>query len=209
MGRGLEALERSGLRDDTIAVVIADHGDMLGSHRLFNKGFHMYEETHRVPLLISGPGIERGAATAAFANLVDLAPTLLEQAAAEPLSGVDGRGADGRSLAPLLAGSTPADWPDDVFAEFHGYETTLYSARMIRTADWKYVYNPATEDEPYDLRSDPGELHNLASMVAYGHVLRRLKQRLLARMRATGDDLAAENAWQANSYDLFVSARER
>ena len=61
---------------------------------------------------------------------------------------------------------------------------------MIRTADWKYVYNPATEDEPYDLRSDPGELHNLASMVAYGHVLRRLKQRLLARMRATGDDLA-------------------
>ena len=67
----------------------------------------------------------------AFANLVDLAPTLLEQAAAEPLSD-----ADGRSLAPLLAGSTPADWPDDVFAEFHGYETTLYSARMIRTADW-------------------------------------------------------------------------
>ena len=124
----------------------------------------------------------------AFANLVDLAPTLLEQAAAEPLSG-----ADGRSLAPLLAGGTPPDWPDDVFAEFHGYETTLYSARMIRTADWKYVYNPATEDELYDLRSDPGELHNLAAMVAYGHVLRRMKQRLLTRMRATGDSLASEN----------------
>ncbi|MCY4484267.1 MAG: DUF4976 domain-containing protein [Spirochaetaceae bacterium] len=140
----------------------------------------------------------------AFANLVDLAPTLLEQAAAEPLSG-----ADGRSLAPLLAGSTPPDWPDDVFAEFHGYESTLYSARMIRTADWKYVYNPATEDELYDLRSDPGELHNLAAMVAYGHVLRRMKARLVARMRATGDSLASENAWQANSYDLFPSARER
>ena len=93
----------------------------------------MYEETHRIPLLVAGPGVERGAATEAFANLVDLAPTLLEQAAAEPLAGADGRGADGRSLAPLLAGSTPPDWPDDVFAEFHGYETTLYSARMIRT----------------------------------------------------------------------------
>ena len=79
----LEALERSGRRDDTIVVVTADHGDMLGSHRLFNKGFHMYEETHRVPLLISGPGAERGTEAAAFANLVDLAPTLLELAAAE------------------------------------------------------------------------------------------------------------------------------
>ena len=93
-----------------------------------------------------------------------------------------------------------------MFAEFHGYETTLYSTRMIRTADWKYVYNPATEDELYDLRSDPGELHNLAPMVAFGHVLRRMKARLLARMRATGDSLATENAWQANSYDLFLSA---
>ena len=205
MGRVLEALQRSGRRrEDTIVVVTADHGDMLGSHRLFNKGFHMYEETHRVPLLISGPGVERGADTAAFANLVDLAPTLLEQAAAEPPAD-----ADGRSLTPLLAGSTPADWPDDVFAEFHGYETTLYSTRMIRTADWKYVYNPATEDELYDLRSDPGELHNLAGMVAFGHVLRRMKERLVARMRATGDGLASESAWQANSYDLFLSARER
>ena len=178
---------------------------MLGSHRLFNKGFHMYEETHRVPLLLSGPGVQPGAATDAFANLVDLAPTLLDLAAAETA----GRQADGRSLAPLLAGTTPADWPDDVFAEFHGYETTLYSTRMIRTADWKYVYNPATEDELYDLRSDPGELHNLASMVAFGHVLRRMKERLVTRMRATGDGLASENAWQANSYDLFLSSRER
>ena len=124
MGRVLAALERSGRRDDTVVVVTADHGDMLGNHRLFNKGFHMYEETHRVPLLIAGPGIERGATAAPFANLVDLAPTLLELAEAEPLAD-----ADGRSLAPLLAGRTPADWPDDVFAEFHGYETTLCSTR--------------------------------------------------------------------------------
>ena len=204
MGRVLAALERSGQRDDTVVVVTADHGDMLGNHRLFNKGFHMYEETHRVPLLIAGPGIAGDATAAEFANLVDLAPTLAELAAAEPLAD-----ADGRSLAPLLAGRTPADWPDDVFAEFHGYETTLCSTRMIRTANWKYVYNPATEDELYDLLSDPGELHNLAGLLAFGHVLRRMKERLVTRMRATGDGLAAENAWQANSYDLFLSGRER
>ena len=204
MGRVLQALERAGRAHDTVVVVTSDHGDMLGNHRLFNKGFHMYEETHRVPLLIAGPGIERGATATAFASLVDLAPTLLELAAAEPLPD-----ADGRSLLPLLAGHTPADWYDDVFAEFHGYETTLYSTRMIRTANWKYLYNPATEDELYDLGSDPGELHNLAGMVAFKHVLRRMKERLVVRMRATGDGLAAENAWQSNSYDLFLSGRER
>ena len=63
--------------------------------------------------------------------------------------------------------SAPWAWYTvDVFAEFHDYEATLYSTRMIRTANWKYVYNPATEDEPYDLRSGSGrELHNLAGMV--------------------------------------------
>ena len=204
MGRVLAALEQAGHAHDTVVVVTSDHGDMLGNHRLFNKGFHMYEETHFIPLLIAGPGVSRGEHATGFANLVDLAPTLLELAAAEPLIHTDGR-----SLTPLLAGHTPDDWPDDVFAEFHGYETTLCSTRMIRTANWKYVYNPATEDELYDLRSDPGELHNLAGMIAFKHVLRRMKERLVARMRATGDGLAAENSWQANSYDLFLSARER
>ena len=203
MGRVLAALDRAGLRDNTVVVVTSDHGDMLGNHRLFNKGFHMYEETHHVPLLIAGPGIAGGATGTAFANLVDLAPTLAELAAAPPLDH-----ADGQSLVPLLAGSRPATWPDDVFAEFHGYETTLYSARMIRTANWKYVYNPASNDELYDMQSDPGELHNLAGMLAFKHVLRRMKERLVVRMRATGDGLAVENSWQSNSYDLVLSGRE-
>ncbi len=204
MGRVLAALHRNGRARDTVVVATSDHGDMLGNHRLFNKGFHMYEETHHVPLLISGPGIRRGATAAAFANLVDLAPTLAELAGAAPPAA-----ADGRSLTPLLAGAAPADWPDDVFAEFHGYETTLYSSRMIRTADWKYVYNPPSRDELYDLRSDPGELRNLAGMVAFEHVVRRMQERLVARMRATADSLAADNPWQGNSYGLFLSERER
>ena len=65
---------------------------------------------------------------------------------------------DGRSIVPLLRCETVDDWPNDVFAEFHGYEPTLASVRMVRTDSWKYVYNPYSEDELYDMKSDPHEL---------------------------------------------------
>ena len=54
---------------------------MLGSHRLFNKGFHMYEETHHIPLVIRWPGVTSPGTTCdEFVNLVDLMPTFLEMA---------------------------------------------------------------------------------------------------------------------------------
>ena len=58
-------------------------------------------------------------------------------------------------------------------------------------------YNPATEGELYDLRSVPGELHDLAGMVAFKHVLRRMKERLVACVRATRDGPAAETPGSA------------
>ena len=83
---------------------------MLGSHRLFNKGFHMYEETHHIPFVVRWPGItQTGATCDAFVNLVDLMPTLLEIGGANMPETCDGR-----SLVPFLRGETVEDWPDDV-----------------------------------------------------------------------------------------------
>ena len=197
-------LEERGVANNTIVIFTTDHGDMLGSHRLFNKGFNMYEEDTHIPLLIRWPGVTAGESVSdRFVNLVDLMPTILE---------VAGAGAetppDGRSLVPLLHGRPPEDWPDDVFVEFHGYEATLASIRMVRTDRWKYVYNPTSVDELYDMESDPGELHNLAGTLGFAHVLRRMKRRMVDRLRATGDGIVAEHSWQSNSYDLYVSKRE-
>lgn len=201
----LERLEALELASNTIVVFASDHGDMLGSHRLFNKGMYMYDETYRIPLIIHWPGVtEGGLHCDAFVNLVDLMPTLLEWGGAEVPAELDGR-----SLVPLLHGATPVDWPDDVYAEFHGYESALFTQRMVRTRNWKYIYNPGAEDELYDVASDPGELRNLAEDLGYKHVLRRMKDRLVAWLNRTRDDIGSEDSWKGSPYDLYITQRER
>ena len=62
IGRILEALERSGMAEDTVVVFTSDHGDLLGAHGgLMQKWFNAYDEAIRVPLLVKGPGIAASA----------------------------------------------------------------------------------------------------------------------------------------------------
>lgn len=205
VGRILDRLDALGLTDNTLIIYTSDHGDMLGSHRLFNKGPYMYDETYRVPLIIRWPH-ETGchAVSNAFVNGVDLMPTILDVCGVTAPENIDGR-----SLTPLRTDDPPDDWRDDVFAEFHGYEPCLFTQRMVRTASWKYIYNPCAEDELYDVVSDPGELHNLANDLGYKHVLRRMKERLVAWLHETGDSIGEDDPWKGTPYDLFLSGRER
>ena len=65
VGRLIESLERLQLRDNTIIVLTSDHGDMLGAHGGMHQKWHnAYDESIRVPLLISGPGVPAGAVSA-------------------------------------------------------------------------------------------------------------------------------------------------
>jgi arylsulfatase A-like enzyme len=102
IGRVLEYMKQTGLLDETIVVFSADHGETLGSHcGLTDKGWHHFEETHRIPLLVRFPdGFGRGKVLTEFASLADLYPTFLDWAGApcEPSA------VHGRSLAPLLRG---------------------------------------------------------------------------------------------------------
>ncbi len=204
VGRIIDHLKNEGLYDDTIVIFTTDHGDMLGNHRLFNKGFHMYEETHHIPFIIRVPGINEGSTCEAFVGTVDIMPTILNCAGTLPEMNLDGR-----SILPLVEGKTPDDWPREVYAQFHGYESTLATVRMVRNKRWKYVYNPYSIDELYDMVSDPGELVNLAPRLGFKHVLRRMKDRMVYWLKATDDDIATVGTWQSNSYDLIVSDRER
>ncbi|MFG1817697.1 sulfatase-like hydrolase/transferase [Kribbella sp. NPDC049174] len=182
VGRILAVVDELGLAGDTAVLFTADHGEFTGAHRLHDKGPAMYDDIYRVPLLARVPGCPAGQVQDAFATLTDLTPTFLELAGVEVPTQYQGR-----SLLPLIAGSRPDDWPAEVVAEFHGHHFP-YPQRMIRTADYKLVVNPADVNELYDLRADPDELQNRYDHPELTDVRRELMGRLYDVLRERGDN---------------------
>lgn len=157
-GEVLDALVRNRQMDNTLIVVVSDHGEHAGAHGLYCKGISMFDEGYRVPLIMSSPKLVKnpGRAVDQFVTLMDIAPTLIELAGAEPLGKTSGR-----SLVPFLSGETPDNWRDSIYAQCNGTEL-YYTSRMVKTKNYKFVYNPTDFDELYDLESDPYEMHNIA-----------------------------------------------
>ena len=200
IGRIINYLKEKNLYEDTIIIFSTDHGDMIGSHRIFNKGFQMYEETHRIPLVIRIPGeSNNGKKIESFVSHVDLFKTICDLAEIN-----ENDENDGFSLKNLIKGDN-ANSRDSIFAEFHGYEPCLTSIRMVRTKKWKYVYNPFSIDELYDMESDPHEIHNLAPRIGHRAVLVRMKERMIDWMRSTNDDLGRKSKGRVDSFDLIFS----
>ncbi|SDR39101.1 sulfatase-like hydrolase/transferase [Natronobacterium texcoconense] len=185
--RVLEALEEHGFDDETAVVHASDHGDFVGAHRQFNKGPLAYDDTYHIPMQVRWPGVtEPGSVCEQPVHLHDLAPTFLEMADAEIPETFDAR-----SLVPVIenGGDVPdgLEWPDSIFAQYHGDEFGLYSQRMVRTDRYKYVYNSPGIDELYDLAADPAELQNLIDHPDYAGVRREMRERLVDWMDRTDD----------------------
>ncbi|GAA3412133.1 sulfatase-like hydrolase/transferase [Paenibacillus hodogayensis] len=158
-GEVLDALARNNQMDNTLIIVVSDHGEHAGAHGLYCKGISMFDEGYRVPLIMSSPKLVQnpGRAVEQFVTLMDIAPTLIELTGAEPLGKTSGR-----SLVPFLSGETPDNWRDSIYAQCNGTEL-YYTSRMVKTKNYKFVYNPTDFDELYDLESDPYEMHNIAN----------------------------------------------
>jgi arylsulfatase A-like enzyme len=182
-GRLLEGLEERGLSDNTIVVFSTDHGDAMGSHKHFEKAGTLYDEVYRVPLIMGGPKrwIQTGGREE-FVRLLDLAPTFAEWADTKFTAPIDGL-----SVAPLAAGKTPAEWPDSVYAEYHGEVWGYNSQRMVRTQDWKYGFEPNGLDELYDLQNDPHEMVNLIDEPEHSATVTEMRSRLHGWIDATAD----------------------
>jgi len=152
LGKLLETLDETGRRDDTIVIVTSDHGDMLGDRGAwFKMSFH--ERSARVPLVFAGPGIENGTVDNVCSHL-DLLPTLLDMAGAEPADNLPGR-----SLMPSAAGES--DPIDETFGEYTA-EMTSEPIFMIRRGRYKYIHCSTDPAQLYDVEADPLERNNLA-----------------------------------------------
>lgn len=173
-------LRQVGELDNTIVVYLSDHGDMMGAHRLMEKGHLLhYEETLRVPLLIRHP--DRKAATRVnhLVSMVDVAPTLAE------LAGVSWDDeVDGMSAAAMVGNAGAEPIRDYVTAEtvLYGMESEANGGYVdpvgwdavtdalnlsVRTPTLRYIYRSRDIEELYDHRLDAGEQRNVVDDPAY------------------------------------------
>lgn len=187
IGEVLDAVRSNGFWDNTLVIVLADHGDMNGAHNRYDKGPYSYDEVMRIPLLVRWPGA-KAREIHRHVHSMDLNQTIVEWAGLEP----DAPGIDSRSLRPLIEnGDGGWSTPDEAYYRYEWYNGLWFGVRAIRTPDFKYCFNPGGIDELYDLRKDPGELVNRIDDPSVAPLQRRLEDRLLAYLEGTRDTLVA------------------
>lgn len=152
VGRVLDAVADTGLRENTIIIMISDHGEGGGHHQKVLKNF-LYDEAAKVPLILSCPNripVGRQDQKHLVSN-VDIMPTLCHYAGVKAPDDLRGQ-----SLRPLME-NTPTEWREFLAAE------VAQQGSMIRTPGYKYVsYEGDPVEQLFDMRSDPGETRNLA-----------------------------------------------
>jgi len=204
VGRVLDALDRSGQADNTLVVFTTDHGDMVGAHHMWIKGWIPYEECYRVPMIARWAGaIQAGGRCDHLVQLHDLAHTYAQAGGGKALPYPDGR-----SLTPLFADPKRGDWSDDILCAYYGGEF-LYTQRIAINQRYKYVFNGFDYDELYDLERDPDEMRNVADTAEYRGQTADMRQRLWAMMNRFEDpygDVKARNSI-GNAPDRYGAAR--
>lgn len=197
IGRVIQFLKDSGQYDDTLIVVTADHGEMLGDRHCWGK-FTVHDAAYHTPLIIRQPGngARAGMVVTEPAETIDITPTILEWVGQEIPNSMDGR-----SLLPLLQGEVPDDWRKYSFSELDFsepeaptfWEETLgtgpsdSSLSILREARFTLVEFAA--DLPpilYD-HDAKGEQKNVADLPEYQNDLHRLT-RLMLRHRMKNMD---------------------
>lgn len=170
VGRLLDALDRLGLRENTIVIFTSDHGYHLGEHDFWQK-MSLHEESARIPLIISMPG-KSAATTDSLAQQIDLYPTLSELCDLPVPAHCQGK-----SLAGVL--ENPDATVHEAVYSFKG------NGHLVRTDRWAYMAYRDGSQELYDMHNDPQQFTNLFDDPQHAETVAELRKRLADHQKAT------------------------
>jgi choline-sulfatase len=174
LGQIISQLDAQGMLDNTWIIYSSDHGEMLGDHGLMAK-FNFYKSSLQVPLIVRPAGGCAPLTSDALAAVVDIGPTLLDVADAEPLEAVRGR-----SLLPVI--SQDDGGQDILFSEIQKQSRNAQAPifRAVRNKRYRLTLetNTGTPCELFDLQEDPDELQNRVADPSFAGVISELTEQL-------------------------------
>lgn len=152
LGSFRQTMERSGLWDNALIILVADHGEGLGDHGESDHGYFLYESTVHVPLIVHWPksDVTHPRRVSEPVSLVDVAPTIVDYLKAAKQVAFHGRSILDAAPRPVVSASVYAH---DSFG--------WAPLRALRLGQLKYIEAP--REELYDLAADPQEKRDLAA----------------------------------------------
>lgn len=183
IGKIRAALKKTGRDKNTVFIIMGDNGYFLGERGLADKWL-LYEPSIRVPLIVFDPRNTQHRDIEDMTLNIDVPATMLH------LAGVERpRSWHGKSLLPLVKGSTATPARDTVLIEHLWEFAPIPPSEGVRTSDWKYFryVNNKSGEELYHLKSDPQEKINLATNPKYSAVLAALRQKCNALIQQYRD----------------------
>lgn len=208
VGDLIAGLDERNLTDNTLIILLSDHGEEFFEHGGFEHGHTLYNELIKVPLIITLPGrIPANERVTDHVRLIDIAPTVLDLLGIPPV-----RHLEGASLKPLLAGEGRVSAPEgSLLPPGIGYsESLLYGTekKSIIAYPWKYTYEVMSGNHMlFNLAADPDEMENVAGTDAEAlHPLEELLARTMFGISETWYiELSGDG--EEHTFDIDVSSR--
>lgn len=175
IGKIIDKLKEEDLYENTAIIFTSDHGDYLGSHNLWFKGMHAYDECQRIPFIVRTPNCsKRGSQSSSLMNLVDIAPSFLSMAEIEePL------GLDGIDQSSVWQGEKESvrDW---TMVEYRAGDTPFMQRTFITDEYKLVVYKNREYGELYNRKEDKHQLNNLWDNEEYASIKCSLFRRMVS-----------------------------
>ncbi|MBN8421252.1 MAG: sulfatase-like hydrolase/transferase [Verrucomicrobia bacterium] len=185
IGKILDALDANGQADNTWIFFTADHGLAVGHHGLIGKQ-NMYDDSVRVPFIVAGPGVDKGAKNDNAIYLQDVMATALDLAGAEKPQHVFFH-----SLLPLLKGTQKQSSYESVYGAY------LELQRAVTHDDWKLIaYPKAKVLRLYHLSEDPQEMTDLAAKPEHAAKKKEMYARLVKLSADLGDKVDLQKVFK-------------